>query len=72
MATRSISRAGGKACQQWHVGHAVELAAAKISVPALRAATAKAVERLQTQARLIFADWLGSIRPRIPADLTDR
>ena len=44
--------------EQWYVGHAVELAAAKISV-----AAAKAGDRLQTEARLIFANWLGSIRP---------
>jgi len=58
--------------EQWYVGHAVELAAAKISVAALRAATAKAGDRLQTEARLIFANWLGSIRPRAPAELTVR
>ena len=58
--------------EQWYVGHAVELAAAKISVAALRAATAKAGDRLQTEARLIFANWLGNIRPRAPAELTVR
>jgi GMP synthase (glutamine-hydrolysing) len=62
--------ADAKGLEQWYVGHAVELAAAKISVAALRAATAKAGDRLQTEARLIFANWLGSIRPRAPAELT--
>ncbi len=40
------------------VGHAVELAAAGISVTDLRSATANVADRLRKQARRIFAEWL--------------
>jgi GMP synthase (glutamine-hydrolysing) len=42
----------------WLVGHAAELAAAKISVPDLRAATHDIAAQAETQARQIFEDWL--------------
>jgi GMP synthase (glutamine-hydrolysing) len=44
--------------EQWYVGHAVELAAAGISVAQLRAATIALGDRVQGQARDIFELWL--------------
>jgi GMP synthase (glutamine-hydrolysing) len=44
--------------EEWYVGHTVELGAAKISVPALRSATAQVAPRIPTQADRIFAHWL--------------
>jgi GMP synthase (glutamine-hydrolysing) len=43
---------------QWYVGHAVELAAAGISVTELRASTAAVADQVRTQAKAIFARWL--------------
>jgi GMP synthase (glutamine-hydrolysing) len=54
--------------EQWYVGHAVELAAAKISVAELRAATAKIANRLTSQATRVFTHWLHEIAQ--PADTT--
>jgi GMP synthase (glutamine-hydrolysing) len=47
--------------EQWYIGHAVELAAAGISVAQLRAATMKIADRLRPQAETIFERWLGTI-----------
>jgi GMP synthase (glutamine-hydrolysing) len=47
--------------EKWFVGHAVELAAARVSVPDLRAATAAAAGRVRQQAQTVFADWLRQI-----------
>lgn len=44
--------------EQWFVGHAVELAAAGIAIPALRAETAALSPRLPAQAERVFAAWL--------------
>lgn len=44
--------------EHWYVGHTVELAAAGIAVPALRAATHALAGMLPAQARAIFTDWL--------------
>jgi GMP synthase (glutamine-hydrolysing) len=47
--------------EQWYVGHAVELAAAKVSVAELRTATAKFANRLASQANHVFTQWLHEI-----------
>jgi GMP synthase (glutamine-hydrolysing) len=47
--------------EQWFIGHACELGAAKIPVSALRADTGKYAARLQTEARKCFSEWLASI-----------
>jgi GMP synthase (glutamine-hydrolysing) len=47
--------------EEWYVGHTVELGAAKISIPALRTATAQVASRIPAQAERIFARWLGQI-----------
>jgi GMP synthase (glutamine-hydrolysing) len=57
--------------EQWYVGHAAELAAAKVSVAELRAATAKIANRLASQANRIFTHWLHEIaEPAIQAPST--
>jgi GMP synthase (glutamine-hydrolysing) len=47
--------------EEWFVGHAVELAAAKISIPDLRAATSKLADGLTSRANRIFTHWLRHI-----------
>ncbi len=47
--------------EEWYVGHAVELAAAKISVAELRAATSKLASGLAPRANHVFARWLREI-----------
>ncbi|MGA9725782.1 MAG: glutamine amidotransferase [Candidatus Binatus sp.] len=47
--------------EQWFIGHACELAGAKLSVAALRADTARYAGRLEIQARECFDEWLTSI-----------
>ena len=47
--------------EQWFIGHACEIAAAKLSVTSLRADTTRHANRLETQARKCFAEWLTSI-----------
>ncbi|MGO9452913.1 MAG: glutamine amidotransferase [Candidatus Binataceae bacterium] len=47
--------------EQWFIGHACEIAGAKLSVPALRVDTARYAARLESQARKCFDEWLGSI-----------
>ncbi|WP_315830859.1 glutamine amidotransferase [Bradyrhizobium prioriisuperbiae] len=49
--------------EEWYVGHAVELAAAGISVPELRTATSALAGRLRTQADSVFDPWLRQIGP---------
>jgi GMP synthase (glutamine-hydrolysing) len=49
------------ALEKWVVGHAVELSAARVSVPDLRAATADMADRANRQARSIFSAWLREI-----------
>jgi GMP synthase (glutamine-hydrolysing) len=44
--------------EQWYVGHAAELAAAKVSVPDLRAATSKFASGRATLADRVFTRWL--------------
>jgi GMP synthase (glutamine-hydrolysing) len=46
---------------QWYVGHAVELSAANVSIPDLRAATAAVASQLRTQTTRIFDRWLQHI-----------
>ena len=47
--------------EQWFIGHACEIAGAKLSVTALRADTARYAARLEIQARKCFDEWLTSI-----------
>ncbi|WP_024509114.1 glutamine amidotransferase [Bradyrhizobium sp. ARR65] len=47
--------------EEWYVGHAVELAAAKVSVTELRATTAKLANTLAVQADRVFTEWLRQI-----------
>jgi GMP synthase - Glutamine amidotransferase domain len=47
--------------EEWYVGHTAELGAAKISIPALRSATAQVASRIPAQAERIFTRWLGQI-----------
>jgi len=52
--------------EEWYIGHAVELAAAGISVPQLRASS-RALDALVTrQAQAVFADWLHRAAPGEP------
>lgn len=47
--------------ERWFVGHAVELAKARIDIPALRAETAQRAARYISQAAAVFGRWLGEI-----------
>jgi GMP synthase (glutamine-hydrolysing) len=47
--------------EEWYVGHAVELAAAKVSIPELRAATSKLANGLAPRANRVFARWLREV-----------
>jgi len=49
--------------EEWYVGHSVELAAAKISVSELRAATLRHKDGLAPRADRVFGDWLRQISP---------
>ena len=49
--------------EEWYVGHAVELAAEKISIAELRAATHRHSNDFAVRANRIFSDWLGQISP---------
>jgi GMP synthase (glutamine-hydrolysing) len=50
--------ADGRGIEKWLVGHAVELAAARIDVPRLRAEAHAYGERLERKARAVAAAWL--------------
>jgi GMP synthase (glutamine-hydrolysing) len=47
--------------EAWFVGHAVELAGAGISVPAMRSATADVAHGLQPRAEAVFGRWLSEL-----------
>jgi GMP synthase (glutamine-hydrolysing) len=47
--------------EEWYVGHAVELSAAKVSIPELRAKTQTLSRLVALQAERVFSDWLQSI-----------
>jgi GMP synthase (glutamine-hydrolysing) len=47
--------------EEWYVGHAVELAAAKVSIPDLRAAASKLADSLASRASHVFTRWLHDI-----------
>lgn len=47
--------------EEWYVGHAVELSAAKISIPELRATTQALAKPVAAQAEHVFSDWLDSL-----------
>jgi GMP synthase (glutamine-hydrolysing) len=49
--------------EEWYVGHALELAAAGLSVMQLRAATAALADRVALQAQHVFVPWLQQIKP---------
>lgn len=47
--------------ERWFIGHASELAAAKIQVPQLRADTQRLGTALEAQGSRCFADWLDGV-----------
>ena len=47
--------------EEWYIGHAVELAAAQISIADLRAATRQHANGLAQRADRVFGNWLGQI-----------
>ena len=47
--------------EEWYVGHAVELSAAKISIPELRATTQALARTVAAQAEQVFSTWLDGI-----------
>jgi GMP synthase (glutamine-hydrolysing) len=47
--------------EEWYVGHAVELAVAKISIPDLRTITQKLSKTVAAQAEQVFTEWLHGI-----------
>jgi GMP synthase (glutamine-hydrolysing) len=47
--------------EEWYVGHAVELSAAKVSIPELRATTHSLSTTVSEQAEQVFSEWLRSI-----------
>jgi GMP synthase (glutamine-hydrolysing) len=51
----------GARLEQWLIGHACEIAAAKLSVRQLRADSQRYAPRLMTQARKCFDEWLASL-----------
>jgi GMP synthase (glutamine-hydrolysing) len=53
--------ADARSLEQWYVGHAVELAAAGVSIADLRATTTALAPRLREQSRRIYAAWLRQI-----------
>ena len=55
--------AGG--LERWFIGHTVEISATSgISIPRLRADTAKNIDRLETQAHYFWQDWLSQLEFR--------
>jgi GMP synthase (glutamine-hydrolysing) len=49
--------------EEWYVGHAAELAAEKVSIPELRAATKKHAKGLGLRVASIFGSWLRELEP---------
>ncbi|WOH50097.1 glutamine amidotransferase [Bradyrhizobium sp. sBnM-33] len=49
--------------EQWLIGHAHELAANKIDIPALRADTKRNGPDLERRARSMLSEWLGNLPP---------
>jgi GMP synthase (glutamine-hydrolysing) len=47
--------------EEWYVGHAVELSAADVSIPELRATTKALSKSVAAQAEQVFSDWLHNI-----------
>jgi GMP synthase (glutamine-hydrolysing) len=58
--------------EEWYVGHAVELAAAGISVPQLRARTAEVSKTVARAADRVFATWLSQLGQDTSANETAR
>ncbi len=58
LALQFHAEADPRRLEEWYVGHAIELSAAGISIPELRAETAGVAGRLQTQTQRIFGEWL--------------
>ena len=59
--------------EEWYVGHAVELSAAGVSIPDLRAASAGLAKIAATQADHVFSEWLQQIDiPNHQADLQNQ
>lgn len=61
LALQFHAEADPRQLEEWYVGHTAELAAAGVSVPALRAATATVAGDLRGQAERVFGEWLGQI-----------
>lgn len=53
--------ASGARLEQWFIGHACEIATAKLSVAELRADTSRYAASLEVQARRSFTEWFASI-----------
>jgi GMP synthase (glutamine-hydrolysing) len=51
----------GARLEQWFIGHACEIATAKLSVAELRADTSRYAASLEVQARRSFTEWFSSI-----------
>jgi GMP synthase (glutamine-hydrolysing) len=49
--------------EEWYVGHAAELSAAKVSIPELRAATQRHAKDLVLRADRVFSNWLHQLEP---------
>lgn len=47
--------------EEWYVGHAVELAAARVSIPDLRAATRRHANDVAQRSDRVFSSWLGQL-----------
>lgn len=63
LALQFHAEAHGRALEAWFVGHTCEIAATPgVSVPALRAATARSSPKLVDRARACFAEWLTAQR----------
>jgi GMP synthase (glutamine-hydrolysing) len=49
--------------EEWYVGHAAELSAAKVFIPELRAATQRHAKGLALRADRVFSNWLHQLEP---------
>jgi GMP synthase (glutamine-hydrolysing) len=56
--------------EEWYVGHAVELASAKVSVQQLRARTAEVSRTVARAADRVFTTWLGQLGQNTSASKT--
>jgi GMP synthase (glutamine-hydrolysing) len=61
LALQFHAEASAARLEQWFIGHACEISAAKLSVTKLREDTRRHAPHLQKRAEKLFAEWLGSI-----------